>query len=279
MTGGAFGSMFAQLFHLTRRSARPCSSPAPPRAWRRPSPRRSRPCCSPSSCCCSSGSRAASSRSSSRRRGRGVSLARCWAAAPLFPVPAALAAIRRRRSLGCVGRRARGGLRRPASLTTARLRASRTSSRRLPHPLDVVARARRPGRRPRRSPRAARARRRLRRHRGAAQRPASSAARCVALMMVKALDLGHLARLGHLRRRARAAAHDGRVRSARSRRWSCPARARLLAADQHGRDPRRHDALAAHRHRVRARADARLANALLPLLSPSPSRTRSPSSP
>ena len=33
---------------------------------------------------------------------------------------------------------------------------------------------------------------------------------------------------------------------------------RLLAARQHGRDPRRNDAFAAHRHRVRARAHARL---------------------
>jgi len=40
MTGGAFGSLIAQFFHLP--SARRCSSPAPRRACRRRSPRRSR---------------------------------------------------------------------------------------------------------------------------------------------------------------------------------------------------------------------------------------------
>ena len=71
-------------------------------------------------------------------------------------------------------------------------------------------------------------------------------------------DLGGLARLGHLGRRARAAADDGRRARRRSKRTFLPGRRRrLLAAGQHGRDPRRHDALAAHRRRVRARADAR----------------------
>ncbi len=59
--------------------------------------------------------------------------------------------------------------------------------------------------------------------------------------------LGGVARLRHLGRRAGAAADDGR--RARRRRGVVPAgrRRRLLAARQHGRDSRRHDALAVHR--------------------------------
>ena len=96
--------------------------------------------------------------------------------------------------------------------------------------------------------------------------------------IVKAPDLVDLARLRHVRRRARAAAHHGRgarrARGARVPRW----RARVLAARRHGRDPRRHDALAAHRHRVRRRAHARHEHVLAAHDRGRRSRTRSPCS-
>ncbi len=79
----------------------------------------------------------------------------------------------------------------------------------------------------------------------------------VGVLVVKSIDLGGLARLRHIGRRARAAADDRR--RARRPRSARPAvrRRRVLAAREHGRDARRHDAVAAHRGRVRARADAR----------------------
>ena len=60
MTGGAFGSMIAQFFHLTRApNARRCWWRAPRAACPPPSPRRWRRCCWRWNCCCSNGSRAA----------------------------------------------------------------------------------------------------------------------------------------------------------------------------------------------------------------------------
>ena len=51
MTGGAIGSMIAQLLHLTSAERKTLLVGALPRGWRRPSLRRSPPCSSRSSCC------------------------------------------------------------------------------------------------------------------------------------------------------------------------------------------------------------------------------------
>lgn len=61
MTGGAIGSLFAQLFQSAPQSARPCSPPVPPGVWRRFSARRRRLFCWPLNCCFLNGSRAVSS--------------------------------------------------------------------------------------------------------------------------------------------------------------------------------------------------------------------------
>src|SRR5439155_1421863 len=77
----------------------------------------------------------------------------------------------------------------------------------------------------------------------------------------------YLIGLRQLGRRARSAPPDGR-RAGRARGHLPPARGHgLLAARQHGRDPRRHHALALHGRRVRRRADARREHA-----PPSPDR-------
>ena len=60
MTGGACGSLFAQMFHSDgRRAENAAGGRARPAAWRRLSARRWPRCCWPSNCCCSNGSRAA----------------------------------------------------------------------------------------------------------------------------------------------------------------------------------------------------------------------------
>ena len=59
MTGGAFGSKIAQLFHLTSAERKTLLVAGQLQACRPPSPLPSRPFCWPSSCSCSSGSRAA----------------------------------------------------------------------------------------------------------------------------------------------------------------------------------------------------------------------------
>jgi H+/Cl- antiporter ClcA len=53
------------------------------------------------------------------------------------------------------------------------------------------------------------------------------------------------------RRRARAVIDDGRSARRGRRRVPAGSRTRVLAARQHGRHSRRHDAVAAHRHRLR----------------------------
>src|ERR1051326_3319450 len=70
-------------------------------------------------------------------------------------------------------------------------------------------------------------------------------------------DLGGIARVRHVGRRARAAPHDGR-RAGRARGRRLPSRRRgILGPGQHGGGARRDDARPLHRGGVRARADPR----------------------
>ena len=84
-------------------------------------------------------------------------------------------------------------------------------------------------------------------------------------MAVKAGDLGGVARLRDLGRRARAAADHGQRARASLEPVPARVRRRVLAAGQHGRDPGRDDARAADRARVRDRAD-RAVQLALPIL-------------
>ena len=66
MTGGAFGSIFAQLFHLTSAERKPYWWQAPRAAWRQYLPRPSRQCYWALNCCYSNGNREVLFRSPSR---------------------------------------------------------------------------------------------------------------------------------------------------------------------------------------------------------------------
>ena len=232
MTGGALGSLIAQVFHLTAAERKTLLVAGAAAAWRRPSARRWPPCCWRSSCCCSSGSRAASSRS--RWPARVAALLRPYllGAGPLFPVAGASRRPADGRPAGVRRRRPAGGAA-GAAADAGRLRGRG----RLPppaDPLDVVAGARRAGRRPRRPDPAARARRRLRHHRRPAATGDTTRGRSIGAARRQGADLGGRAGLGHVGRRAGAAAHHGRRAWGRSSRRSCPAATGALAAGQHG---------------------------------------------
>jgi len=70
-------------------------------------------------------------------------------------------------------------------------------------------------------------------------------------------DLGCVSGFGNLWRRARSTAHDGRRAGWLGSHGATRGRRGLLAAGQHGRDPRRHDALPVYRRDLRAGVDAR----------------------
>ena len=165
MTGGAFGSLIAQLFQLTARRAQDAA-----RRRRRGRHvgdvrrRRSRRSCSRSSCCCSNGSRAASCRSRSRARPPRRRATFVIGRGPAVPDGRA-----RRRSPASTRSRAAslaglaaGGFSGAADARGLRVRGSVQARA---DPLDVVAGDRRARDRHRRPDLPARARRRLRRDR------------------------------------------------------------------------------------------------------------------
>ena len=166
---------------------------------------------------------------------------------PLFPVPAHPLIHRSERT--CSAARWSGLLAGVLSaLLTLSVYAAEDAFPASADSLDVVAGDRRPGHWAWAADFPAGARRRLRHHRrtAAGQRDHESDSGSPAREVV---HLGGLARLGHLGRRAGAAADDGRrARRPRSD-VSAERRRRLLAADQHGRDSWRHDALSVHEHR------------------------------
>ena len=103
MTGGAFGSMIAQFFHLTSAERKTLLvAGRGGAACRPPSPRRWPRCCWPWSCCCSSGSRAASSRWRWPARPRRMRGATCSASARSFPCRRIPRSSGRQGLLGCV---------------------------------------------------------------------------------------------------------------------------------------------------------------------------------
>ena len=155
----------------------------------------------------------------------------------------------------CVGVGIVAGLQ--SGLLTGLLYKAGRSVRPLADALDVVAGDRRPCGRARRFDRAARARRRLRHHRRSSRRSYRLVGGRARSCVVKSVDLDHRARLGHLRRRAGAAAHLRRLRSAGSKASCCPAITGLwaligMAAMMGGtmRSP-------LDRHAVRGRTDRR----------------------
>ena len=185
---------------------------------------------------------------------------------PLFPVPAHPAFIGTDGLLGCVVAGLLAGAL-SALLTQRGLRVRR----RVPaaaDPLDVVAGDRRPGDRHRRA--------------ASSRRRSASATTSiggllqgdvprrviVGVLVVKsviwAVSLGSGTSGGVLAPLLMMGGALGGVEA----RFLPVRRRRLLAARQHGRDPRRHDALAAHRHRLRARADPRRQHAAAAAASP-----------
>ncbi len=95
------------------------------------------------------------------------------------------------------------------------------------------------------------ARRRLRNHRGAPAR--RRAEECDCRHSPREIhNLGCVARLGDVGRRARAVVDDGRRARRRAGRVPAQRRGRILAAGQHGGDPRRNYAIALYRNHFRA---------------------------
>ena len=232
MTGGAVGSIFAQLFHLTaaeRKTLLVAGAAAGMSACSRTPSRRY---CSPSNCSCSSGSRAASSPWRSRRD-RG---------------DAARAAARRGADLPGRGARPDGSGVVAAPLPWASSRAcARASSRGSSTAEDLFPGSRSTGCGGRRSARSSwrrrafwtRASRRRLRHDRRCWPEASGGLGCSS-----GQGAGVVVRpgLGDVGRRPRAAADDGRARSARSRRRGSRGR-RSRGAHRHGGDDGRHDAV------------------------------------
>ena len=267
MTGGAFGSLFAQLFHLSsaeRKTLLVAGAAAGMSAdlRRRRSPR----LCSRSSFSSSNGSPAASSRSRSPRRSPRSRASRC-SGRPRLPGSAPRTPARPRPRLGAARSRPRRRARVRAA-HGARLRLSKTSSE-APDPLDVVAGDRRTLRRRRRTDR-------LRASSASAtgtiqqlllgtrRRRAAAASLVVTKSLVWSLALGSGTSGGVLAPLLMMGGALGSLASAVLPHGRC----RALGDARDGRHDGRHDALAADRDVLRRRADARLEPASRPCSSP-----------